>query len=53
MESFVGHNDNFESDAVGDGEPVQLLEYWGDVVILASFCSKSGITILRCLKFGE
>ena len=42
MESFVHNGQNFISDTVDDGEPVQFVQDWGNVVVLPSLGSEAG-----------
>ena len=53
VEGFVGEEEDFKMDALRDGEPVELLKDWGDVVTGASVGQQAGGRVLNVLKFIE
>ena len=53
IEGFVGGDEYFEVDPVFNGEPVEVVEDWGDVVSLTSVGEEAGSRVLDVLKFVE
>lgn len=53
MEGFEGEEEYFVLDAVQDGEPVEILEDWGDVITGAGVSEEAGSRVLDILQFIE
>ncbi|MEQ2211533.1 hypothetical protein XENOCAPTIV_005342 [Xenoophorus captivus] len=53
MEGFVGEKEDFEINSLGDTEPVELLQNWGDVVTGAGLGEQASSRILYVLGFIE
>ena len=53
VQGFVGEGEDFEGDTVGNREPVEVFEDWGDVV--PGFCvsQESGGCVLDQLEFVD
>ncbi len=51
MEGFVGHKKEFEVDSLRDGEPVELMEDEGDVVMGLRVSDRASSRVLDVLEF--
>ena len=49
VENFIGEDQEFVLDLVGDGEPVEVFEDWGDVVPRFGVGEEKGCCILAQL----
>ena len=51
MQCFVGGEQHFVVDPLFDGQPVEVMEDWGDVVSGAGVGEKAGSRVLYMLEF--
>ena len=50
VESFIGEDQEFVMNPVGDGEPVEVFEDWGDVVPRFGVSEETGCCVLDQLE---
>ncbi len=53
MEGFEGHEKEFKMDSLGDGEPVELMDSEGDVVMGPRVGERASSKVLDVLEFIE
>ena len=53
VECFVGDEECFEVDSLFDGQPVEIMEDWGDVLSGAGAGEEAGGRVLDILEFIE
>lgn len=53
VEGFIGDDEEFEMDTLGDWEPVEVMKDRGDVVTGAGVSEETSSRVLDVLKFLE